>query len=1209
MEGICESSIQDSTAMVKSRFRYYQQEADDAISLNEDKRCVVVMFCGTGKSLVMRYCKIVQDKQLVVYVFPSLSLIEQFHSSYLMDFDQVNLLKVSSDEESESTTDYDDIMSFLCKSDNKIVCVTYKSYETLTCCLGDNRIDVCIYDEAHHVVGEKYQQAILDTDYCDKQVFFTATPRNANGIVMMDTNQPDIGVCGEVVYKYNYFRGVMEGYLNAFDVRIDFYSENTNNSVYESIARAILASGNSRVLTFHADVNGDRDTSVLNFVVEPAFIAAFDKVLYTEFEEKVGFYKSVKMVAFHSKMKTKCACCRRPNYCVSSTPCCRFNVLNYFDSCLDDEVFVIASCQTLGEGIDTKRANMVVFVDPKSSVVGIMQNIGRIVRKLFGEDKPNSTILLAEWVDKEKYLECEGDPDKRDEVIRTNLNKGGDFSNILNVFCALKQQDENLFDSCLNYCNTFSPQEIERNLANHGFKIVEEEPSYLADTLGKVLGEEIEDYEDLDDEEMLEQAAEENDVCIEVHSDSLENPVTTYNPQAKDVVRIFKSTDEEENEVYQPIVRTHDGKTRTTDQIPRPKKRFNVKVHTSPDIKMLWKIQGDDNDLEFSKDVCSCIIECEVVDMWFQRFEEADKLLSNGEKPHWRSTLSHWIYHQQRSYKTKNFSMKDQKKYDLWTQFLEKHKEHFLKCDFELKWYENFEEADKLLSDGEKPSSKKSGLGMWIRTQNANHTNKNFSMKDQKKYDLWTQFLEKHKEHFPKCDFELKWYENFEEADKLLSKGEKPHHRALLRSWINNQQKNYKKKNQSMKDQKKYDLWTQFLEKHKEHFLKCDFKLKWYEDFEEADKLLSDGEKPSSKKSGLGMWIRTQNANHTNKNFTMKDQKKYDLWTQFLKKHKEHFLKCDFKLKWYENFEEAYKLLSNGEKPLSKTQLGTWIKTQNANHKNKIFSMKDQKKYDLWTDFLLENKEHFPNYEIEQPHESVSTKRKPQTKSAKLPATKKAKEEEEKETVEEFRTRTKSQISQYHNKFCKMRSENMALYFQENPQEFVEYHRVRDENFQTYDPADWPYNRIIMELEKIKSNRRRSVVDMGCGTAKISAHFQADRRFQFTNYDHVAINETVQVCDITRMPLEDNLVDICVMSLCLWGPNKDQSVSEAFRVLDTNGTLYLIDSTMRWSNTDELGNIVGTAAQRLGELLLGTGFQIASHNVEDKFCMFICVKK
>jgi hypothetical protein len=1046
------------------------------------------------------------------------------------------------------------------------------------------------------VVGEKYQQAILDTDYCDKQVFFTATPRNANGIVMMDTNQPDIGVCGEVVYKYNYFRGVMEGYLNAFDVRIDFYSENTNNSVYESIARAILASGNSRVLTFHADVNGDRDTSVLNFVNESAFIAAFDKVLFTEFPEQVGFYKSVKMIAFHSKMKTKCACCRRLNYCVSSNPCCRFNVLNYFDSCPDDHVFVIASCQTLGEGIDTKRANMVVFVDSKSSVVGIMQNIGRIVRKLFGEDKPNSTILLAEWVDKKKYLECEGDPDKRDEVIRTNLNKGGDFSNILNVFCALKQQDEDLFDACLNYPNTFSPQEIEGNLANHGFKIAEEEPTYLADTLGKILGEEIE-CDACDDEEMLEQAAEDNDVCIEVHSDSLENPVTTYNPDAKEVVRIFKSTDEEENDVYQPIVREHDGETRTTDQIPPPKRRFNLKIHTNPDIKMLWNIRDD--DVDFSRDVCSCIIECEVVDTWFQRLGELKVFIDeSGKRPTKQSNkiLNEWICTQYKSFKM-GLTSKLNSRYDLWNQFLQDYKEHF-KSNDEI-WYEQFEEVNKLMEKGEKPLSKTS-IGSWICRQQKNYKGRNEGMKDQTKYDLWTQLLEKYKEHF-KINDDI-WYEKFEEVNKLLEKhGEKPHSKTSgIGRWITHQQTNFKNKMHSMKDQTKYDLWSQFSEKYKEQFQSDDDI--WYEKFEEANKLMEKGETPSRKT----VWIMTQQSNYKYRKHSMKDQTKYDLWRKFLEKHKEPFKRDDDI--WYEKFEEANKLMEKGKTPSRKTVTGLWIITQQTNFSTKKKSMKDETKYNLWTQFLKDYKEHFPNWQTEEEVEEqppVSTKRK--TKSAKLPATKKAKEEE-KETVEEFRTRTKSVISQYHNKFCKMRSENMAQYFQENPQEFVEYHRVRDENFQTYDPVDWPYNRIIMELEKIKSNRRRSVVDMGCGTAKISAHFKDDRRFQFTNYDHVAINETIQVCDISHMPLEDNLVDICVMSLCLWGPNKDQSVSEAYRVLDTNGTLYLIDSTMRWSNTDELGNIVGTAAQKLGELLLETGFKIVSHNVEDKFCMFICVK-
>lgn len=1250
MEGICESSVQDSTAMVKSRFRYYQQEADDAIYSNEDKRCVVVMFCGTGKSLVMRYCKIVQDKQLVVYVFPSLSLIEQFHSSYLMDFDQDNLLKVSSDEESESTTDYEDIMAFLCKSDNKIVCVTYQSYETLTCCLGDNRIDVCIYDEAHHVVGEKYQQAILDTDYCDKQVFFTATPRNANGIVMMDTNQPDIGVCGEVVYKYNYFRGVMEGYLNAFDVRIDFYSEHTNNSVYESIARAILASGNSRVLTFHADVNGDRDTSVLNFVVEHAFIAAFDKVLYTEFPERVGFYKSVKMIAFHSKMKTKCLCCRRRNYKVSCEPCCRFNVLNYFDSCPDDHVFVIASCQTLGEGIDTKRANMVVFVDPKSSVVGIMQNIGRIVRKLLGENKPNSTILLAEWVDKEKYLECEGDPDKRDEVIRTNLNKGGDFSNILNVFCALKQQDEDLFDACLNYPNSYSPQEIEGNLANHGFKIAEEEePSYLADTLGKVLGVEIEDYEDLDDEEILEQAAEDNDVCIEVHSDSLENPVTTYNSDAKEVVRIFKSTDEEENEVYQPIVREHDGETRTTDQIPPPRKRFSVKVHTNPDIKMLWNIRGD--DLEFSKDVCSCIIECEVVDMWNQRLEELKtEVLLKQKIPHYKTFIGRWYKTQSGNY---NNGKLDPRRIPLWIEFITVNA-ILIKTIVE-KWKETLVDLKKFIMEEKRTPNqslknpcREKTLGLWYSRQKLSFTRRKYNFTEKKFVDEWLKFIDE-------CGIYIKnrhqeWESNlkevmefFKDKERRISMSKKTTGREkTLAKWCSHQRTNYENYDDILKEPKYRLMWEKFYEEHK-RFLNKDSRwhswlsvLKQFINIIKRKPVRSDETTTMSRprelptviteenllavESKLSFWGKNNTRNFIGRTQNMADNDIYNTWAAYIKGDGLLYFGLeedifDYKLKQVSNFIES----NEGLLPTRTTEkeMCSWINNNKIYYKQQKCGMESLKRRNKFLTFMKKysivccdkNGKHYLNESVEEPQtpsDAVTTKRK--TKSAKLPATKKAKEQE-KETVEQFRTRTKSVISQYHNKFCKMRSENMAQYFQENPQEFIEYHRVRDENFQTYDPVDWPYNRIIMELEKIKSNRRRSVIDMGCGTAKISAHFKDDRRFQFTNYDHVAINETVQVCDISQMPLEDNLVDICVMSLCLWGPNKEDSITEAYRVLDTNGTLYLIDSTMRWSNTDELGNIVGPAAQILGDLLLETGFNIASHNVEDKFCMFICVKK
>jgi superfamily II DNA or RNA helicase len=39
-----------------NKFRYYQTEADNAIfqELIQNNKCIVKMFCGTGKSLLMR---------------------------------------------------------------------------------------------------------------------------------------------------------------------------------------------------------------------------------------------------------------------------------------------------------------------------------------------------------------------------------------------------------------------------------------------------------------------------------------------------------------------------------------------------------------------------------------------------------------------------------------------------------------------------------------------------------------------------------------------------------------------------------------------------------------------------------------------------------------------------------------------------------------------------------------------------------------------------------------------------------------------------------------------------------------------------------------------------------------------------------------------------------------------------------------------------
>jgi superfamily II DNA or RNA helicase len=584
-------------------YRYYQEEADIAIyeELLINNKCIVKMFCGTGKSLLMRNCRIVENKSLVVYVFPSLGLIDQFYAGSLFDFPQDNILKISS--EKESTTEPVEIRTFLSKSSNKIICITYQSFKTLLDCLDGIHIDVCIYDEAHHSVGETYQKLIFENDASEKQIFFTATPKNTNGIVMYDRDNLEAGMCGKLVYDYSYLRGVNEEYLNQFEIRIDMFTENTNKSVFESIARAILASGNNQVLTFHSDVNTDRDTSVLNFVNDAEFKRVFKEIQKAEFPQ-IKKYKKISMVGLSASLNGKQ----------------RTKILDKFDESDDNEVMVISSCETIGEGIDTKNANMCVFVDPKTSYVKIIQNIGRIVRKQFGVDKPNSTILIPCWVDKSKYLECGGDREKCDEVIRQDMSAdGGNFNGILNVLSALKQEDEDLYDICLHYPDTFSPQEIRSNLEKQGFRI--DEPvgdGGLVETMEHLLDADIdyEDYEDCDtDEEIIMRIAEDNDVCVEIHTTSLENPVERYNSEceSREVVRLYKTPTEEDDEdvVYQPIV-AKGGAKRNGGGFRGPKRanRLNVNVHTNPDVKVLWNITAG---FDITKDICSCVIDCEVV--------------------------------------------------------------------------------------------------------------------------------------------------------------------------------------------------------------------------------------------------------------------------------------------------------------------------------------------------------------------------------------------------------------------------------------------------------------------------------------------------------------------------------------------------------------------------------------------------------------------
>ena len=227
-------------------------------------------------------------------------------------------------------------------------------------------------------------------------------------------------------------------------------------------------------------------------------------------------------------------------------------------------------------------------------------------------------------------------------------------------------------------------------------------------------------------------------------------------------------------------------------------------------------------------------------------------------------------------------------------------------------------------------------------------------------------------------------------------------------------------------------------------------------------------------------------------------------------------------------------------------------------------------------------------------------------KSMKLPKTNKQKVE----SNEQKQTRVKSEMSQLHQRYKTLKSENLQKEFKENPELWHKYHAISEDNEKSFPTQDIPRNRIIQQLNelKVRKDKVKRIVDMGCGKAQISQYFNNDKRFEFINYDHISSNDTIISCDISKIPLEDNEVDICILSLAMWGSNCEEYIQEASRILESNGLLYIIEPTKRWSDKDENGNIIeGKEGSKLTNLLENNGFQIKKQFVE-KFCLFVCIK-
>jgi predicted helicase len=133
-------------------------------------------------------------------------------------------------------------------------------------------------------------------------------------------------------------------------------------STYAAIARSIFATGNSHVLTFHGT-----DLSARSFANESEFRRVFQAITAHEFPDMVSRYVGVRVASVSG----------------GDSGDDRRATLDAFASCPDNEVFLVASCRTIGEGIDSAavNANHAVWLDGDGGGADIVQNVGRLTRR------------------------------------------------------------------------------------------------------------------------------------------------------------------------------------------------------------------------------------------------------------------------------------------------------------------------------------------------------------------------------------------------------------------------------------------------------------------------------------------------------------------------------------------------------------------------------------------------------------------------------------------------------------------------------------------------------------------------------------------------------------------------------------------------------------------------------------------------------------
>jgi len=440
---------QDLKLKAKKELRKHQHEAlaNVLAGLKKADRGKLIMACGTGKTFTsLKIAEaLVPDGGNVLFLVPSISLLSQTLLEWAAEAQRpISSFAVCSDSKVGKKNDEEDISvhdlafpahtkpSLLVKQLNGIkaarkknISVIFSTYQSIGVVSdaqkhGVPEFDLVICDEAHRTTGVEQDSkdfssfiAVHKADFikAKKRLYMTATPRiyddaskgKAKEAEVEIFSMDNVSIYGEELHRLDFSEAVRRGLLSDYKVMVLAVDEKYVNKAFQ---RQLADENNELALDDLIKIVGCYN-GLKKRMIKTAGDGS-ESVDPTPMRRAVAFSRSIKdskkltelfatiIKDYHSELDaegkeestTEFLRCEVDHVDGTFNALVRNERLQWLkeDTTKEGNVCrILSNVRCLSEGVDIPALDAVMFLNPRNSVVDVVQSVGRVMRKAAGK--------------------------------------------------------------------------------------------------------------------------------------------------------------------------------------------------------------------------------------------------------------------------------------------------------------------------------------------------------------------------------------------------------------------------------------------------------------------------------------------------------------------------------------------------------------------------------------------------------------------------------------------------------------------------------------------------------------------------------------------------------------------------------------------------------------------------------------------------------